>query len=246
MGYTSDSFTTKSALSREFREAVRGMAADLVEIMRYKPILDAMAQDIAGSGGGGVGGFPFPAVITGDGIGKGEPEGNSYTFEEIKDAHLPQIKAGGRQGEAFNVWETSAILQPDFIAPGAGCFGSLFPATSTLEVRTERIQYPTIVLIYPTLIQKETPGWDTGGYNYMFQCPQPLCVYCDPTEEPPGQGQQQANAYSDLASSRDTPRFSVIRNRSKSDKKQPRGKRKMGGGSEECPEPWHADHDQYN
>ena len=161
-----------------------------------------MIMDVVGGGGGGVG-LPFAAKIIGDTEGPLDKNANrGYDFAELRDAHRGELMPNGRTGSATNIWETSAVFQEGFIAPGGGCLGSLFPEASTLIVEVERIISPTVVLIYPTLVKKTEPS-NQVGFNYMFHC-----VRCSSLVDPPGGGGQAYNS----ETGRGKQRYQVIQN----------------------------------
>ena len=194
MGYTSDNFPNGSVLSRDFREFVRGMASDLTTLMRYKPILDAMYMDITG-GGGSASGAPFPAMImdadTGaDGV---------YVIQELKQANKLDLKPGGVQALATNLWETPQ--DESFIVPGAGCLDQIFPANSNLQITIQRIQSPTCVPVFTVPEVISNPGTN-AGYQYFFFCPTPLCVSCGPESTAPDADQIQRDSRSGRQRSR--------------------------------------------
>ena len=187
MGYSSDNFPTGSVLSREFREFLRGMAADVTTLLKYKPVLDAMYMDIVGGGAsGGQAARFFPAKVS-----AALEENGVYFIEELEVAHKMDLKQGGVQDLAMNIWELPQ--SPGFIVPGAGCIDQIWPENSQLEITIEKIQPPTCVLAFTAPNTNiKFPG-DIQGYRYFFVCPTPLCLQCGPEGSAPGSdgGQQQ-------------------------------------------------------
>jgi len=186
LGFTSDNFPTSSVLSQEFRNFLRGMAADINMLMKYKPVLDSMYMDIAGGGGASGSGVPFPAMILGDG-----PDDGVYEIQELVAAHSTDTSAEGINALACNLWETPQT--PDFIVPGAGCLDQIFPENSSLVITIQKIQPPTCVPVFKVDETIENPG-PANGYQYFFFCPTPLCVKCGAEEQAVSEDEIQRNS----------------------------------------------------
>ena len=154
---------TKSPFTDEWQEWISNLASDVSTLLKYKPLLDGMADTMGGTSGPGAN--VFPATITDN-----DP---SYRFAEL-DNILGPVMEDGREGVCANALSygvnaggefyvppgfTSECFDDVFVEPGAGFLFSIL-----------KIAVGTRVHMLETPVGKEM--------SYSFCVPLPVCVSC--------------------------------------------------------------------
>jgi hypothetical protein len=194
MGYTSDNAPDGNPFSQSYKDFVSGMAKDIVDLMRYKPMLDQLSQDVQG-GGAGEDSVVFPAAILANhgSWNDNSTLGKFYEFEEVLHPKTTQYKPNGRSSNtgsittvAVNTLEVGLVSSPVvdmYIPPGlrGACLENAAPAPGDLNINffiSPISSYPKTVVMMTYFGPVEVV--DGVFYDvYYFSCPVALCAGCD-------------------------------------------------------------------